>query len=220
MVVNPGDAFPVLGGGYNSTGTNLLPLPIGSQTSIPTSSLYVKPDIDATKIWHPPLPAIPGTTVTHTTSSKINKLLNKGWNSWARSINPLIIGEACVFTVMSGVFGAILGIASVGVETRGSGVFSHSIVCDVRGVHIRENNRQIKTLKNLQTSVSVLRIHRQEDGSIVYVATTDTETLVYTSLLPCPKYLTLYVYGLLYSSGDKVTATQFANYGDVQYGAC
>jgi hypothetical protein len=220
MAVNPGDAFPILGGGYNSTGVDLIPFPVVSTSSIPTSSLYVQPTVNDTKIWHPPTPAVPGTTTTYTAPSVINKLLNKGWNSWARSINPLVIGEACVFTVMSGVSGTILGIGPAGIETRGPGAFSHSIVCDVSGVHIRENNTQIKTLKDLQTAVSILRIHRQEDGSIVYVATTGTETLVYTSLLACPKYLTLYVYGLLYSSGDKVTATQFADYGDVQYGAC
>ena len=220
MAVNPGDAFPILGGGYNSTGVDLIPFPVVSTSSIPTSSLYVQPTVEATKIWHPPTPAVPGTSTTYATPNIINKLLNKGWNSWARSINPLVVGEVCVFNVADGVAGAILGIAAAGSEALVPGKFSHAIICDTAGVHIRENNVTVKTLKDLQTVVSVLRIHRQEDGSIVYVATTGTETLVYTSLLACPKYLTFYVYGMLYASGDKVTSTQFADYGDVQYGAC
>ena len=218
MVVEIGEGFPTADSSYE--GTNLLPFPIVSYNSTSTDSLYVQPDADTLKIWNPPTPAVPGITTITTTPNTLNKLLNKGWNSWARSINPLVLGEACVFTVMSGVAAAILGIAPKGSETLVPGKFSHCIICDNAGVHIRENNIQVVTLKDLQIETSSLRIHRQEDGSIVYVATTGTETLVYTSLLACPKYMTMYVYGLLYASGDKVTNAEFADYGDVQYGAC
>jgi len=189
-------------------------------SSVSTSDLYVQPSADDTKIWHPPMPAIPGTSSVVTNPSTINKIYNKGWNSWARSIEQLQLGENCIFNVATGVSGAILGIAPIGFENSVPGGFSHCIICDIHGVHIRENNVTVKTLKDTQTSVSMLRIHRQTEGEIVYVVTTGTETLVYDSATVCPKWLPVYVYGLLYSSGDKVLSTQFADYGDVQYGAC
>lgn len=184
-----------------------------------TDSLYVSTDQNTTMVWHPPMPAVPGTNTTYSIDI-IGKVLNKGWNTSARSIATFDIGNCCVFNVADGITGSILGIAHEGSDGSVPYALSHAIICDVAGVHIRENNTTIKTLKDLQTSTSQLRIHRQTDGSIVYVAITGTETLVYTSLLALPKYIPVYVYGMLYSSGDKILDTDFADYGDVQYGAC
>jgi len=206
----------IIAEGYNVPELDLFPIESGEL--INTDSLYVSSSTDSTKVWHPPMPAVSGTTTTYS-SSVVEKVLNRGWNTSARSIALFDIGDCCVFNVADGVSGAILGVAPKGADGDVPRALTHAIVCDVAGVHIRENNITVTTLKDLQTSVSILRIHRQTDGSIVYVATTATETLVYTSNLPLPKYLSVYVYGLLYSTGDKVLDTDFANYGDVQYGA-
>jgi len=199
--------------GYETPPIDIFPLEPGTYPS--TDNLYSQPSTDDSLVWSAPLTAIPGTTTTVTAV----QVLNKGWNTSARSIAQFDIGDCCVFNVADGISGSILGVAPEGADERVPAALSHAIICDVAGVHIRENNVAVKMLKDLQTSVSQLRIHRQTDGSVVYVAITGTETLVYTSSLLLPKYLPVYVYGMLYSSGDKILDTEFADYGDVQYGA-
>lgn len=206
----------IISDGYTVPDVDLFETKLGDLISV--DSLYVSTSTDATKIWHPPMPAIPGTTTT-VTSATVTKVLNKGWNTSARSIATFDLGDCCVFNVADGITGSIIGVAPEGSDEIIPAALSHAIICDIAGVHIRENNVTVKTLKDLQTSVSQLRIHRQTDGNIVYVAITGTETLVYTSSVPLPKYLSVYVYGMLYSSGDKILDTDFTNYGDVQYGA-
>jgi hypothetical protein len=68
--------------------------------------------------------------------------------------------------------------------------------------------------------VTVLRIYRHADNSIVYVATTGKDTVVYTSGTPCPFPVSvpMFVYGQLYASGDRVTSASFET-GEVQYGS-
>jgi hypothetical protein len=148
------------------------------------------------------------------------KMKNRGWNSWARSIDPLTAGNYLLFTVVSGGEGSLLAIAPMGWEGRNIARFSHALIADVRGIKVYEYGQIIATLKSSRQASSLVRIHRQADNSIVYVVTTGTETIVHTSNEPLPYHIgkNVYTYGMLYSSDDRVTSSAFES-GVVQYGS-
>lgn len=148
------------------------------------------------------------------------KMKNRGWNSWARSIEPLTAGNYLLFTVGSGGEGSLLAIAPMGWEGRNIARFSHALIADVRGIKVYEYGQIIATIKSSRQASSLVRIHRQADNSIVYVVTTGTETIVHTSNEPLPYHIgkNVYTYGMLYSSDDRVTSSAFES-GVVQYGS-
>ena len=152
--------------------------------------------------------------------SYIVEALNKGWNSWARSIDPLAEGKYLIFSIMAGVNASQLAIGPKGKEGQGINTFSHSLIIDSEGIKVYENAVQITTLKLAQVAESLLRIYRHSDNTIHYVVTTGTETIVHESALACPYPLVvpLYVYGHLYTSGDKVLSADFES-GEIHYGS-
>lgn len=156
---------------------------------------------------------------TSLTYTELLKLTNAGWNSWARSINPLSLGTYIVYTVATGVTSACVGVGPKGMEGDGIGRFTHSIVADKDGVKIYESGTLKSTLYNSQVELTQLRIYRMADNSIVYVATTGTATQVYTSLVAAPsKATSIYAYGYLFIASDKVTSAVYRT-GEVQYGS-
>jgi len=167
------------------------------------------------------MPAQEATTGTSEslTYTEILKLTNSGWNSWARSIEPLALGKFIKFTTASGVTSACVVIAGKGMEGEGVARFSHGIICDSSGVRIYENGAMVKTLYATQTVLTELRIYRQSANEIVYMAITGTSSVVHTSTVPAPlKILPLYAYGFLYTAGDRLTSASITT-GDVQYGS-
>ena len=168
------------------------------------------------KVWVPPTigrvgsPSIPATP----TQTIHNKSL--GWNSWARSVNPLVIGSFFQFTCNLSE-GLCLGI---GPSDHLGGLittFSHALVVDPAGVHVYENGAKLATIKNRYTEAANIKIFLQADLVVVYVVTTGTETLVITSEYPySPKEA--YVYGYIYSSDDVVCSAEYRA-GTVQYGS-
>lgn len=157
---------------------------------------------------------------TAPTYQQVVAAMNRGWNTWARSISPLAQGKYLLYTTMAGIDSACLAIGPAGMEGRGIAAFSHSLIVDSEGLKVHENGIVVHTMKTGQDPLSALRIYRHSDNTIHYVVTTGTDTIVYRSLLACPFPLivSLYVYGHLYSSGDKITAASF-NSGEVHYGS-
>ena len=156
---------------------------------------------------------------TSLTYTELLTLTNAGWNSWARSINPLSLGTYIVYTIATGVTSACIGIGPKGLEGDGVGKFTHSIIADKDGVKIYESGALKTTLYNSQVELTQLRIYRMMDNSIVYVATTGTATQVYTSLVAAPAKATpIYSYGFLFIASDKVTSATYRT-GEVQYGS-
>jgi hypothetical protein len=156
---------------------------------------------------------------TSLTYTELLTLTNAGWNSWARSINPLSLGTYIVYTIATGVTSACVGIGPKGLESDGVGKFTHSIIADRDGVKIYESGTLKSTLYNSQVELTQLRIYRMMDNSIVYVATTGTDTQVYTSLVAAPAKATpIYSYGFLFIASDKVTSATYRT-GEVQYGS-
>jgi len=156
---------------------------------------------------------------TSLTYTELLTLTNAGWNSWARSINPLSLGTYIVYTIATGVTSACVGVGPKGMEGDGIGRFTHSIVADKDGVKIYESGTLKTTLYNSQVELTQLRIYRMADNSIVYVATTGTATQVYTSLVAAPSKATpIYAYGYLFIASDKVTTARYRT-GEVQYGS-
>jgi hypothetical protein len=98
--------------------------------------------------------------------------------------------------------------------------FSHGLAIDVAGVHVYEQGVFKTTMRTPHQKITSLRIYRHANGNIVYVTTTGTETIVYTSLTPYPypSFVDVYVYGYLYASGDQITSASFET-GEVQYGS-
>ena len=167
------------------------------------------------------MPAQSATTGTSEslTYTEILKLTNSGWNSWARSIEPLALGKFIKFTTASGVTSACVVIAGKGMEGEGVARFSHGIICDSSGVRIYENGAMVKTLYATQTVLTELRIYRQSANEIVYMAITGTSSIAHTSTVPAPlKIIPLYAYGFLYTAGDRLTSASITT-GDVQYGS-
>lgn len=195
------------GSGY-VTGINALDSP----------TMYVVNPLNDLAVWHPPTLAQPAVPAIPPTPAQIKKIKNMGWNTWARSVGALEVGSYYKFNVMTGVSGALLGIAPKGSEGLGINALSHAIISDLDGIKIRENGLPIATLKTAQRAASILRIYRQTDGTIVYVATTAYETIVHTSSLPYSTVKVAYVYGNLYASGDRVLSSSL-NTGVVGYGS-
>lgn len=167
------------------------------------------------------MPAQEATTGTSEplTYTEILKLTNSGWNSWARSIEPLALGKFIKFTTASGVTSACVVVAGKGMEGEGVARFSHGIICDSSGVRVYENGAMVKTLYATQTVLTEIRIYRQTANEVVYVAITGTSSVAHTSTVPAPlKILPLYAYGFLYTAGDRLTSASITT-GDVQYGS-
>jgi len=156
---------------------------------------------------------------TPLTYTQILRLTNSGWNSWARSINPLSAGTFIKFTAASGVTSACVTIANKGMEGAGVARFSHGIICDSSGVRVYENGAMVKTLYATQTALSELRIYRHSNNTIVYMAITGASSKVHTSTVPAKSLLIpLYAYGYLYTAGDRISSAVFRT-GEVQYGS-
>jgi len=183
---------------------------VGDQT-VPTSTYTVETTMPAQE---------PTTSVNEPlTYQEILQLTNSGWNTWARSINPLNAGTFIKFTAASGVTSACVSISTKGMEGAGVARFSHGIICDQNGVRVYENGTMVKTMFSVQTELTEIRIYRQSDNVIVYMAKTDEVSVVHTSTVPTvSRLLQLYAYGYLYTAGDKVTSAVFKT-GKVQYGS-
>lgn len=184
--------------------------------SPPLATSYVRYEAIYETYWVPPIDGVPGEPATPPTPAQIRKIKNEGWNSGARSISQLHTGEYFIYTVMNGVSGAYLGIGPAGLDGRGLTSFTHAILCDRSGVHIFEDGLEVELLTNKQLAASKLRIYRHEDGSIVFVATTVHETLVYTSSKRYSILTPSFIYGLLYASGDRVLTADIRE-GEVLY---
>jgi len=199
-------------GGYDPSKPPLLPpisLPSGTTPPSPTTVVV----------------NIPGSTTEYyhneqTSDIQIKEILNLGWNTWARSIEPIPVGGYIVCTLMDGVMGACIAIGREGMEGQSISAFQYSLIIDRTGIKAHENGVVVDEIRAEHSLLSEVKIYRQADNSIVYVVTTEKETLVYTSNLEnlFPPFIPLYVYGYLYSSGDKVLSAEFAN-GTVQYGS-
>ena len=192
-------------GTYND-GTSLI-----DPTSVPTVTYTVETTMPAQE---------PTTSVNEPlTYQEILQLTNSGWNTWARAIDPLASGTFIKFTAASGVTSACISIANKGMEGAGVARFMHSIICDQNGVRVYENGTMVKTMFSVQTELTEIRIYRQSDNVIVYMAKTDEISVVHTSTVPTvSRLLQLYVYGYLYTAGDKVTSAVFKT-GEIQYGS-
>jgi hypothetical protein len=167
------------------------------------------------------MPAQEATTASSEslTYTEILKLTNSGWNSWARSIDELEAGKCVKITVGSGVTSACISVGPKGMEGEGVARFKHGIICDQNGVRVYENGAMVKTLYSTQTVLSEIRVYRQTDNTIVYFVKTGTSSVVHTSnVTPQSLLIPLYVYGYLYTAGDRVASAAFAT-GVVQYGS-
>ena len=161
----------------------------------------------------PPPPPPPVTRYT------LAQLANQGWTTHARSINPIVAGEHFVFTADDGIIGACLAFGARGVDGRRIHTFSHSLVVDLDGIKVYEGGVFKQTLRSPH-KLTDLRIYRHKNNRIAYVATLGSETIVYTNPIPLttPSFNPMYIYGYLFSSGDKLTSSAFKA-GEVQYGS-
>lgn len=211
-----GIAIPQMAAGYNSP-SELYQMG-GVPSHLPPATSVTQKTVTVTTTM-PEIPAAP--TETFSVTSVVQELLNSDWNSWARSIDPLVLGGYVEFTSADGTTGAVLAIGAQGMDGLPISKFSHSIIVDLDGIHIHEYGHIDSHLRTGRvTPTSKIRIYRQPDNSIVYVVTTGAEVFVHTSqvLSAYPSIAPLYVYGYLYSSGDALTSTAFA-VGTVQYGS-
>lgn len=163
-------------------------------------------EVSVTKqVYHPPQPAVQGSEGIPPTPSQIDRSLNKGWNSYARSIDKLVAGDYFVCTASNGITGAFMCLGHVGKQGDTIESFPHSIKIEPGGISAYEYGALVETLKVSHAAESFVRIHRQEDNAIVYVVVTGTETVVLKSAVKA-SVGELYIYGYLYSGGDRITS--------------
>jgi len=161
--------------------------------------------------------AVPASPGIPPTQQQINQSLNKGWNSWARSIEQIPKGEFFQFAVAPGVSGVFIGLDVKGMEGQGIHTFSHGLLADLSGVWVYESGVKVLRLSTSYNGADALRIVRQNDGSIVYLLMQASGTVAHSSTAP-GSVLPLYGYGYLYSGGDSINSADIAP-GEVQYGS-
>ena len=151
----------------------------------------------------------------------LQRLASHGWKTHARSVDPLAAGDFLEYTVGDGAVGACVAIGTKGLDGQMISRFSHGLIADGQGIRIYEGGQEVKTVRSVFTGATKIRIYRHQDNSIAYVVTAGGETLIHTSgrLSDRPGKFPLYVYGYLYSSGDKITSAAFET-GEVQYARC
>ena len=151
----------------------------------------------------------------------LQRLASHGWKTHARSVDPLNAGEFIDYTVGDGAVGACVAIGLKGLDGQMISRFSHGLIADGQGIRIYEGGREVRTIRSVFTGTTKIRIYRHQDNTIAYVVTVGGETLIHTSekMSDWPGKFPLYVYGYLYSSGDKITSAAFTA-GEVQYARC
>ena len=151
----------------------------------------------------------------------LQRLASHGWKTHARSVDPLNAGEVIDYTVGDGAVGACVAIGLKGLDGQMISRFSHGLIADGQGIRIYEGGQVVRTIRSVFTGATKIRIYRHQDNTIAYVVTVGGETLIHTSekMSDWPGKFPLYVYGYLYSSGDKITSAAFTA-GEVQYARC
>ena len=188
--------------------------PVYSSSSVTPSNptTYVQ-----NTIWVPPVAGTPGTPSLPTTYTEIRVIKNKGWNTWARSIEQLTKASFFNFTCYKANEGLFLGVGPSSQLGNPISSFSHAIIADVSGIKVYEFGVVVATLLVAYSELSNIKIFYQADGSVVYVVTTSTETLVHTSSI-LYTLTEAYIYGYIYSSDDEVLSHEYIT-GSVQYGS-
>lgn len=154
------------------------------------------------------------------TEYQMRQLLNKGWNSWARSINEIPVGGFVSITVATGVSGACLAVGPAGKDGSPLADFSHSLIIDAQGIKVQERGVSGRILLGSQTESTAIRVFRMVDNSVVYAVTTGKKTVVHLSAtkLPFLRSFPAYAYAYLYSSGDAVASAILVPDVTVQFG--
>lgn len=209
-------------GGYDDTG-NWYP-PVfpggGGPPTTPGSSGGVVYELvcHLDKVWIPPVPYDPGEPAIPYSPADIIHKERHGWNSWSRSKEPIVKGQAYTFHCDKPQ-GACLALGPVHFLGRNVSAFSHAFMLDPSGIKIYEDNTEVDNLKVFFNASTVLRLYYQEDGTIVYTIHTGNETLVFTSTNPNTfDDSATYVYGYLFSSEDRLLSSSFID-SSVQYGS-
>lgn len=218
-LLNGGDPLPT---GYNTPQPGAVPVqiprwsPEGNSAPTPTVATYTY----SSRTYVPGTDEVPAVEPVVRNKALFANIANQGWNTWARSIEAVPVGGYLIFSAAAGISGACLALGVARMDGRGTHLFSHSMIVDISGVYVYEFGVEKDRLRLSHNPVSTLRIYRHSDNSVVFVVTTEKETMVYTSLNPCrqPTIIPMYIYGYLYSSGDKVTGASFKT-GEVQYGS-
>ncbi len=200
---NPGDGYELPWDDWVDYQTRIVidgtptPDPSGAPSApLPTATI---------KTWLPAQDAIAAIPAIPPTPSQIDYLTQRGWNSWARTIDELTLGSFLSYTV-SGV--AFLGIGRQNKEGHSLGSFKHGLLVDDSGVWVMESGVKVKQLGAKAINP---RIYRQPDEVIVYL----NGNYAYKSLIPAAG--PLFGYGYLYTSGDTITSAAFTT-GSVKFG--
>jgi len=166
---------------------------------------------------YPASPAVAGSAGVPPTAQQISRSLNVGWNSSARSIDPIPYGNFVQYSAAPGASGSFLGLGVAGKDRQGIVAFSHGLLADLSGVWVYEAGVAVTRLSTSYDGTEKLRIVRQAAGNIVYLLVKGSQTVSHTSAVTSSK-LPLYGYGYLYSGGDSINSADIIA-GEVQYGS-
>lgn len=130
---------------------------------------------------------------------------NAAWDTYAKTIDRLLLGYAVEFTVKLGTHGALLAVGPAGMEGQPLTEFHYGIVVDTSGIYGMENGVKGTLLATNSPGLKI-RITRLSNGQIAYTCNGKT---VVSARSDYGLYEELYVYGLLYAAYDEVSTAEF-----------
>ncbi|MBA3015330.1 MAG: hypothetical protein KKD63_11050 [Proteobacteria bacterium] len=173
-----------------------------------------------TETCYPAVPGKPAVIGCAPIKEQIVSSMNVGWNSSARSILPLNVGQHIAYTLGAGVYGALYAVGPEGCDNHNISQFRHGIMVDQGGVHVFEAGVIKETLFATQHPSLVMRIYRSYESEIIYVASVggkDVKVHKSDTHASSLGVIPLYVYAMLYSGGDVGLSAGYQP-GEVHYG--
>lgn len=190
---------------------------IAYTTSITNGGSPAPVTMTAIRTWMPAQPAIASISATPPTPSQINYLMNKGWNSWSVSIDQILPGKFMEYTLSPGISASFVGLGRVAQAGDNINTFQHGILVDNSGIWAFESGVKVEQIRTTYSGSTIIRIYRQSDNTIVYLAITGTESLIHKSTVPAMQ-IPLYAHGMLYSSSDTMNSATIT-VGEVKFGS-
>jgi hypothetical protein len=154
--------------------------------------------------WHPPVAAVPATLAQPAAPAQMVVNYNLGWNSWSRSVLPLVVGDQFVSAVASGAAGVFIAVDEVGKEGLPLTSFPLGLMVDGNGVTAFLNGHPDTTLLPAYTGLTELYIRRNVNGTLTVAADAQEKTI--------PSWTSgdLYIYVYMYSGGDRITCAAYS----------
>lgn len=204
----------ILGGGYDPTTFQ----DWFSSSQVPNSNSGKTYEATTTtiKTWVPGTDGRPAIPYEPPTPPEFAAVVNSGWDSSARSIEPVEKGSFVSYRASAGAHGVFLGLGRRYFDSMPNESIAHGLLVDGAGVWVFERGAATVLLRSAAGVETTLRIIRQLDNEVIYMVVTGSESIFHRSSAQAG-IGTLYGYGRLYSSDDIIKDAAIT-VGKLQFG--